>query len=112
MASHDPKPQQQEEIAVTQSVTESVVHDKNSPEIFPSPQKADLSFEQVEEETDENSEETYGDEEIENTDPIENRLGGKLLGVATPTGQKQLFNSPMLSKSGQKVYEKYNVHWR
>lgn len=77
--------------------------------ILPSPQKADLSFQQEEEEENEEYDE---EEDEENTDPIENRLGGKLIGIATPVGQKQLFNSPALTKSGQKVYEKYNVHWR
>lgn len=42
----------------------------------------------------------------------EERIGCKLLGIATPVGKKQVFESPHVSKSGTKPYEKYNVHWR
>jgi hypothetical protein len=79
---------------------------------------ADVSFCLGADEEEEREEEEYGDEEEEqeaedeNMDPLENRFGGKLFGLATPTGQKKLFNSPALTKSGQKIDEKYNVHWR
>mmetsp|Transcript_1672 Transcript_1672/g.2648 ORF Transcript_1672/g.2648 Transcript_1672/m.2648 type:complete len:444 (-) Transcript_1672:126-1457(-) len=43
---------------------------------------------------------------------LQERVGGKLLGVATPCGVKKLFNSPAVSQSGNKLYEKYNPHWR
>ena len=74
------------------------------------------------------SETTHVDEEgdDDNTDPYdegsesageedspspEERVGGKLLGIATPAGRRHVLESPAASKSGTKPYERYNVHW-
>ncbi|CAE7751771.1 unnamed protein product, partial [Symbiodinium microadriaticum] len=60
-------------------------------------------------------EEEYSEQDAEQEDAgpsPEERIGSKLLGLATPVGKKQVFESPAVSKSGSKPYEKYNVHWR
>lgn len=84
-----------------QVVEESSESSEYEPCSLPTPEKAELSsacyFEG--EEGEENETEELNDE----NDP-ENRLGGKLLGIATPVGQKKLFNSPAPTPS-------YNVHW-
>jgi hypothetical protein len=79
-----------------------------------SPEKSSFDEEVTEPEVEGDEEqeeygEDYGEEEV--VDP-ETRVGGKLFGLATPTGQKKVFSSPALSKSGQKICDKYNVHWR
>jgi hypothetical protein len=65
-----------------------------------------------EEEVEEEVFDQGGEEEAEEEESPEERIGCKLLGIATPVGKKQVFASPDVSKSGTKPYEKYNVHWR
>jgi hypothetical protein len=82
-------------------------------EAVASPEKNELVFsaEEPDEEAEEEQEQEEEQEEEEQEDP-ETRVGGKLFGLATPTGKKKLFSSPALTKSGQKLCDKYNVHWR
>lgn len=123
VAQEEQQPQEEQkevDISLQEEVQEEAQEEEeeSTEEIVASPEKAaDLSFCLGGEEEEEREGEVYDEneeEEVEeeNVDPLENRFGGKLLGLATPTGQKRLFNSPAVTKSGQKIDEKYNVHWR